>query len=214
MVEVAVSFDVGTKNLGFCKLFVKKETKEFEIIDWEVISVVGPEVNVNKTSIEDLVVPFYTTVLQNISNWLEFATVVYIESQPLGRARNLKTKILSHILQILCHYTNSDIQIQFVHPSLKLKDMVGPREYRLNKKYAVSKTLELISSIYCKSAETCTELFVGSKRDDLADSFLQGYYACIFCEVKQTKEKPKKKIKQKHDSAQQRAIEFSSLSLK
>lgn len=176
--KTAVSFDVGTKNLGFCKLNIYEDTKKFEVIDWATLSVVDPSVNVNKTSIENLTIPFTKEVQKVLHDWLDFATIVYIESQPMGRTKNVKTKILSHILQILCYQENPDIEIHFVHPSLKLKDMVGPRDYKLNKKYAIEKTMELIQDPnVCLTMETCIDLFVGQKKDDLADAFLQGYYA-------------------------------------
>jgi len=186
--KTAVSFDVGTKNLGFCKLNVYEDTKQFEVLDWATLSVVDSSINVNKTSIENLTIPFTKEVQNVLHDWLEFATVVYIESQPMGRTKNVKTKILSHILQILCYQENPDMEIHFVHPSLKLKEMIGPREYKLNKKYAIEKTSELIEDAnLCVTRELCNELFVGKKRDDLADAFLQGYYAACLVSDEKTK---------------------------
>lgn len=193
-----LSFDVGSKNLAVCKLEICETTKSFLIDTWQVLSVVDASVNVNKTNIEDLAPPFSKTVEDNIIEWISGVDRMFIESQPMGRTRNLKTKILSHILQIIALRHNPDLKVCFIHPSLKLKEMTGPREYRLNKKYAVTKTEELLQSSSCLNNTTACELFVGKKRDDLADAFLQGFYAIDASpqkpKVVSTKErKPKKR---------------------
>lgn len=192
-----LSFDLGTKHLALCKLNIDT-SKQFEIIDWQVISVVDSSVNVNKTSIEDLVLPFTNCIVKNLEEWLTNIDTVFIESQPMGRTKNVKTKILSHILQSYIQQKKPNAIIQFIHPSLKLKDMVGPRTYRENKKFAIQKTDELLSTDLCLNSAKCRELFVHKKRDDLADAFLQGYYASFIGiqEQKVTKE-PKGSTKTK-----------------
>jgi hypothetical protein len=172
-----LSFDVGSKNLALCKLDICSNTKSFMIEDWQVLCVVDASINVNKTNIEDLAPPFAKTVEENISSWLVDVDKMFIESQPMGRTRNLKTKILSHILQVIALRHKPELSIGFIHPSLKLKEMTGPREYRLNKKYAITKTEELLGSDFCNNKEMACSLFVGKKRDDMADAFLQGFYA-------------------------------------
>lgn len=175
----ALSFDIGLRNLGVCKLDVDVTTKEFSIGLWEVYSAIPADLNINKTSIEDLCPYFSREVLKHRKVWLESIDICYIESQPMGRTRNLKTKVLSHILQILLLEDNPDLKIQFIHPTLKLKNMVGERSYRANKKFAILETETLIAGHSEQS------LFVGKKKDDLADCFLQGFYAC-WTEKKET----------------------------
>jgi hypothetical protein len=187
-----LSFDVGTKNLAFCKLEVLD--KQFTIHDWQVLSVVSSDINVNKTPIEDLVIPFANVCRTHVHDWLVDTEKVFIEMQPMGRgARNLKTKILSHILQVLLQHER-DVPIQFIHPSLKLKDMPGKHTYRENKKYAVAKTEELLGGSACLDPKA-KDLFVGRKRDDLADAFLQGYYGTEGTARVVTEKRPRKKTK-------------------
>ena len=194
-----LSFDVGTKHLAYCKVNVT-EARQFQILDWQVLSVVPKEVNVNKTPIEDLVVPFAQVCWEHRKAWLNDVDKVFIEMQPMGRgARNLKTKILSHILQVLLHQERS-VPVQFIHPSLKLKDMPGKHTYRENKKYAVAKTEELLGGSLCLQGK---DLFIGKKKDDLADAFLQGFYGTEAIAKPETEKKPPRKKKCTHQINEQ-----------
>lgn len=131
---------------------------------------------------------------------------VFIENQPMGgrgAARNLKTKVLSHILQ--CHLlaARPELQVTFVHPGLKLKDMPrkedGSRSsYRENKQYAISKATEYVTGASCRTLEVCQQLYVTKKlkKDDLADAFLQGLLAGLMYArgdvLEPAEDKPKK----------------------
>lgn len=187
-----LSFDVGTKNLAACELQVDP-SGTFSVSSWTVESCVARGLNVNKTPVHELAPTFYAFVKKRVTKWFynddkttKNISRVFIENQPLGgrgAARNLKTKILSHILQCVIVEAVPDVPVYFVHPSLKLKDM--PREdgvrptYRQNKLYAISKTTELVESAACQNKDVCTDLFISKKmkKDDLADAFLQGLYA-------------------------------------
>jgi hypothetical protein len=194
---LVLSFDVGTKNLALCKM--KLMESSFEVLLWTVESTVDSKVNVNTTGIAELAPPFYEWLLKKAPEWItdvdhsfkstegpaeasKGPIMIFIENQPMGLrggARNLKTKVLSHILQVVLHNLVPTAQIHFVNPSLKLKDMVrsGPSSYKENKKYAVLKTSELINSEMCASKD-CVKIFEKEKKkDDLADSFLQGLIA-------------------------------------
>jgi hypothetical protein len=178
-----LSFDVGTKNLAYCDVNVDKT---FTINSWAVLNCVPSELNVNETSLADLVPYFVKMIQDNVCLWntAEYDYIL-IENQPMGgrgSARNLKTKVLSHILQgLLMPYTKNPIQ--FVHPGLKLKDMPRPEgksSYRENKQYAIKKTLELLECDECLSKESVKIISQKkTKKDDLADAFLQGYYFAV-----------------------------------
>lgn len=187
-----LSFDVGTKNLSFCDLSVDS-SMSFEVHAWTVASTVPRGINVNKTPLWDLAPPFYKYVRSNVTSWLWNADGspkpmdrVLIENQPMGgrgAARNLKTKVLSHILQCAILESRPDLNVSFVHPGLKLKDMPKPLEggkttYRENKMYAIQKTAEYIQTDLCKNKDACKELYLDKKmkKDDLADAFLQGLF--------------------------------------
>lgn len=173
-----LSFDVGTKHLALCHMEVHFD--KFRILRWSVESCVDAKVNVNLTPISDLAPSFYDFILKSDWSTLPDVDIIFIENQPMGlrgSARNLKTKILSHILQVVLKHNMPKADVHFVNPSLKLKDMIreGPSNYKENKKYAVTKTSEIIASIECVNAEECTDLMSREKKkDDLADSFLQG----------------------------------------
>ena len=180
-----LSFDVGTKNLAMCDLTVDLEA--FTVNKWTVETTLTTDVNVNLTPIQELAPDFYNYVVREAPKWLmdldkpNDIEHVYIENQPMGSrgaARNLKTKVLSHMLQCVIAHLRPDIKIYFIHPGLKLKDMdrEGKSSYRENKAYAVTKTLEVIASTECRNPE-CKALVVKTKKDDLADAFLQGLIA-------------------------------------
>lgn len=196
-----LSFDVGTKNLAVCDLdySVKMDDvpsgvpvsgvpggAKYSVPLWSVLSCVPKDLNVNETGLAELVPYFIELVNQNVEAWSAVDyDYILIENQPMGgrgSARNLKTKVLSHILQAAL-LTKKKQNIQFVHPGLKLKDMVrtdGKTSYRANKAYAIEKTTECLAT-ECRNAEVCMALMASKKvkKDDLADAFLQ---AKVFCE--------------------------------
>ena len=138
-----VSFDIGLRNLAWCDLDVQKEDARFShtLHHWMVESAVADEVNVNATSLEFFVEPF-TRLIQSIFDKLlepEVIDAFLIESQPMGHGRsfggtsmggsprNLKTKVLSHILQsILIAKGIASSKIHFISPMLKLRECPTP----------------------------------------------------------------------------------------
>lgn len=182
-----LSFDVGTKHLAMCDMGVSADGS-FEVYQWAVASCVPDGLNVNKTPVHDLAPEFYGFVKNHLASWITPGKGpikrIFIENQPLGTrgaARNLKTKVLSHILQCMLIDALPDTKVLFVHPGLKLKDMPRDPEkkatYRENKAYAVSKTAELMKGPQCKACAGLQDFEKSKKKDDLADAFLQGLLA-------------------------------------
>ena len=183
-----ISFDIGLRHLACCEIdWTDPET--FTIGHWSVDSCIPDDVNVNSTSLECLVPPF-TEFVKGLLEVLPKPDFFVIESQPMGHGRsfggtsmggsprNLKTKVLSHILQSLL-LLKFNVPIHFISPVLKMKECTIPfreRTYRDNKKYAIEKTLAILDS-HCEQAKP-RFLENSAKKDDLADSFLQGYTVC------------------------------------
>lgn len=225
-----LSFDVGTKNLALCDLVVDADAS-FRVNAWTVQSCVVRGINVNKTPVQDLAPYFYKFVRAQVHSWFynkdqtkKDIAHVFIEAQPLGgrgAARNLKTKVLSHILQCVITEEAPDVPIRFIHPSLKLKDMPkkedGSRSsYRENKLFAIQKTTQYVEGSSCLSKEICKEAYLDKKikKDDLADAFLQGLFAggaLLRNEFLETPtETKKKKAKAASEATVEPAVEESS----
>lgn len=105
---------------------------------------------------------------------------IFIELQPMGTfSKNLKTKILSHILQYL--FMN-EFQVIFINSKKKLKKVLQGEKisYAKLKKLSIEHTITLLKeNIFFQSEnEKWLQYFLKekNKKDDLADCFLQGIY--------------------------------------
>ena len=130
---------------------------------------------------------------------------VVIEQQPAGghnRHSNVRMKVMSHAIHMYFYVRqlvggwdgNIHQSVSFVSPASKLVDMkkdvvedggksVG-QLYARNKKYAIHKTAELLASPALASDGNASwratfDSATVSKKDDLADAFLLGYYFLI-----------------------------------
>lgn len=208
-----LSFDVGSKHLAVCGLTVDTSGK-FQVDHWTVHNCMPADLNVNKASVEHLAPIFYEHCRKYANTWVSGVDRIFIENQPMGgrgAARNLKTKVLSHLLQCILLEAKNGAPINFVHPGLKLKDMPridGKSTYRANKKYAVEKTNEIIASADCTNKDVAQGLMdsAGKKKDDLADAFLQGLIAGLMYARGQIVEAPvPTKISRKRSAASKTA---------
>ena len=104
-----------------------------------------------------------------------------IEAQPTGHMlpggksiSNIKTKVLSHLLQAF--YVQHGIAVRFVSPACKLRDakhlMEDAADYGNHKKAAVKLTMEALMALDGKWLTHFQHQ--KRKKDDLADAFLQG----------------------------------------
>lgn len=182
-----LSVDIGWRHLAFALLEVTLES--LRVVQWQVLDLLGEEgadLNVNKTTLEELVRRTAPAFQAAVSQWcaVDWAgdgtsvgppDIAYLEAQPLGmQARNVKTKTLSHVFQALL--LAQGVPVQFVSPKKKLMGMLEGGSYADNKKYAVSSAGSVLTS--CGLDEWAIWFDeVGGKRDDLADALLQGYYA-------------------------------------
>lgn len=190
-----LSIDVGLRNLAWCLLSRQgsKEDKwqvppfhgnQVEIINWKVVDIVEhagqKEINLNKTDIATIV-PWFIQCLNDYQDILGDAIdIALIENQPAGHTvggtniSNIKTKVLSHILQGF--FVARKILVKFVSPANKLKDagefMSDASKYSEHKKAAILLTSKCMT-IMGPGFEIMWKAFKG-KKDDLADAFLQG----------------------------------------
>jgi hypothetical protein len=209
-----VSIDVGLRNFSWCTLTREQSTDEkwaappfrglhVEILDWHVADIIelstSEPVNINETDIATIV-PWFCTALESFSSRLlpPNLDLAMIEAQPTshimsgGKAiSNIKTKVLSHILQSF--FFRHGIPVKFVSPACKLRDakhlMTDSSLYAQHKKAAILLSLQALEII----GGSFQDYFLTQKkkRDDLADSFLQG--VCGDTELKKAKAKKKRR---------------------
>jgi hypothetical protein len=193
-----LSVDLGARNLAWCVLEREKTSEEtwsvapfrglcVKVIAWRVVDIVKEagveeEVNLNKTDIATCVPWFVAAIKLWWSEMTDGVELAVLEAQPTARVmnhgerciNNVRTKVLSHVLQAFLLEKN--IPVQFVSPAVKLRDakdlMADASEYREHKKAAVLLTTRACS-LLDETTRTLWETTKG-KRDDLADAFLQG----------------------------------------
>jgi len=154
-----LSFDVGIKNLAYCLL-----DNERNILDWHII---------NCTSNN----PILTLIkeLDALPHLLE-STTVLIEKQP---SFNPKMRIIGGCLYTyftlrIQHEMNKKVNIIFYSAKHKLRNtnitnIVAKTKYQRNKKLAIEETKYLLNE-----TQWITFFLSHKKKDDLADSLLQG----------------------------------------
>jgi hypothetical protein len=164
------SFDVGFKNLAYCKM--SYADGKFEICEWDVVNIIKDiKINVNDIS----AMCDALSIALNAINF-EGCTKILIEHQPKMAKEVMKT--LS--IYIMCYFKiKYNIPVEFVNPGNKLKVYDG--EFvpcKLKGQYARNK---FYGKLYCehfiKDNPEYMKIFTGyKKKDDLADCFLQGVW--------------------------------------
>ena len=194
-----ISVDIGWRNLAFISANI--DENDLKINEWDVVNILNDEnINVNQTSVEDLIRHTSQNLRDTVKSWVsQSPELVFLETQPLGlMARNVKTKILSHIIQAFL--LASGIPVQFVSPKTKLRGMEKSGSYSENKKFAVVKTREILNDYDLK--EWSQKFETSGKKDDLADAFLQGYYGVKLGSKKQKTVLGKRKKRNAHDETE------------
>jgi hypothetical protein len=210
-----ISIDVGLRNFAWCTM-QRIESKEecwmappfrgscISVLDWKVIDIValcGPStpVNLNDTDISTIV-PWFCKALDSHEDSLcpPGLELALIEAQPTGHVlpggksiSNIKTKVLSHLLQAF--FVHRRIPVKFISPACKLRDakdlMKDASEYSSHKKGATLLTLQCLQTIGGDTLLLFQSL--KGKKDDMADAFLQG--VCADLTVVEKKPKAKKR---------------------
>ena len=173
-----LSWDVGTKNLAYCIVNGNRGSHEnVEIIDWNVISLTSDSKHLHKLSQE--LFEKLNEIKELIGN-----DAVVIENQPCLRNPKMKTMqiLLYSYFVIKCNVDNDmKTDIRMMSASNKLKCYDGPElelptksksKYIIRKKKAIEHCKHFI-----KGNEMYYDFFMDhDKKDDLADSYLQGLY--------------------------------------
>jgi hypothetical protein len=198
-----LSVDLGVRNLAWCVLEREASTDpafasapfnkmSIKIKSWKVVDVTtyskipDMDTNLNKVDIADCV-PMFIAALRDHKDELTQVDIALLETQPVGRVfgastklvSNVKTKVLSHILQAFLLEHN--VPAKFVSSKLKLGCVDKDLETYKDKKQAA---IELVTSIIPKcmgdlDGVSWSEVWSKKKgkKDDLADCLLQGILA-------------------------------------
>lgn len=213
-----LSIDVGLRNLAWCLMTRTPSLEEswagapwwgnaVSIQHWKVLDIVEhagqTDINLNKTDIATIV-PWFIQSLEDHKDVIGTdIDLVLIENQPSGHClaggvsiSNIKTKVLSHLLQAF--FVVRKIPVKFVSPANKLKDagefMTDPSQYSQHKKAALALTEKCMQDMG-EGYVALWKAFKG-KKDDLADAFLQGV-----CSNLEPTKASKPKTKRKRDSS-------------
>ena len=157
-----LSFDVGIKNLAYC--LIDKDETGWYILDWNIINCASD--NPILTLIEQL---------DSLPHLLE-SDIVLIEKQPSvnPNMRILGGCLYTYFTLRISHEQSRKIKIQFYAAKHKLKN-VNVAQVQAKTKYARNKKLAIEETKFLLKDSPWLEFFLSNKKkDDLADSLLQG----------------------------------------
>ena len=156
---ILLSIDIGIKNLAYCML----DSDDGSILDWNLIDCSGT--NETLRVIEEL----------DQLEHLREADVILLEKQPSfnPKMRNISTAIYVYFILRINHEQQRNAKIQFYAAKYKLKCCDIQIEHKAKSKYTQNKNLGIVHTRHL--IKTHNEFFEkNKKKDDLADSYLQG----------------------------------------
>jgi hypothetical protein len=184
--QVLLSFDVGVRNLAVCKVEVSPTSeKKYTVCHWTVLDVLEalPDASVKTLGIPLLAQHMLNTLLAHETELLHsepVPTAVLIEQQPGGKFVNVSMKALSHVLQAFMYLKAPSVPIHFVSARKKLKTAdahekgtAQKKRYSSNKQFAKEETLTILQEQVSNLEEALALFHSRTKKDDLADCFLQ-----------------------------------------
>ena len=170
-----LSFDIGIKNLGYCIL-----DEHHKIYNWGIINIIEDKKKYHTDEIANLL----WDKLDEIDDMCEVDNIV-IENQPSLKNPRMKTiqiLVLSYFIAQQRTLTTNISKIDCFAPRQKLDIYQGNRrddivnsitcksKYSRTKKMSIEFTKEMIKD----QIKWLTFLNSNKKKDDLADSFIQG----------------------------------------
>lgn len=196
MARVVLCFDVGVRNLGFCRLSVTGAL--VSLVNATTFQLVDESVNVTQTSIGDIVDAICAGFDSLMGQCLPEHSIrdrgtpppdeVIIEEQPVNLGRrsvgNIKMKVVSHVIQALIKSRFPTITVKFVDSSIKFTEMpatVNRADYRARKRFGVEQAQRLVQSgrILDPDGHLARAVAIRTKADDVCDSVLLGYYGLM-----------------------------------
>ena len=162
---ILLSFDIGVKNLAYCLL----DTTDSCILDWDVLDCSGE--NETLRVIEEL----------DKLEYLTQADIVLLEKQPSfnPKMRNISTAIYVYFVLRIQHEQERKAKILFYAAKHKLKCCTLTIEHKCKDKYRQNKNLGIAHTRHLLKSHN--EFFEShKKKDDLADSYLQGLSYIIY----------------------------------
>ncbi len=156
---IILSFDIGIKNLAYCLI----DGEDKSILDWNVLDCSGS----NET----------LSVIQALDNleYLLEADTVLLEKQPSfnPKMRNISTALYVYFTLRIQHEQNRKCNIMFYPAKYKLKCSDTQIEHKSKCKYRQNKNLGIV---HTRELIKTHQIFFEKhkKKDDLADSYLQG----------------------------------------
>jgi len=176
------SFDMGVKNLALCIVEVADPAPP-TIVHWELINTLEESprrlTSARNIRIEVAVEALVDAMRSRAALWEGVAEVV-IEQQPVARmaVSNTLCKCLSHVLQ--AHFYQLGARVRFCSPKLKLgvagvDDGAAPAKEKAKDRYARHKraAIDETRRRVPEGDEWRAYFESKSKKDDLADAFLQ-----------------------------------------
>jgi len=169
-----ISWDIGIKNLAYCKL------EDDKIIDWNTISLIGEDEKVKKITLniltDRLITKFYNT--------LDLFDIDYVllENQPCLKNPIMKSlQMIIYTIYNIEKYNNNRIKdILLINATNKLKVYTGPPiKIDVKSSYQKRKKLSIIHAQYFlknSNQERILSNINKKKIDDLCDTYLQGLY--------------------------------------
>jgi hypothetical protein len=193
-----LSFDIGIKNLSYCVL--NKEDDKIKIKEWGIINILKDDEKVKKVGLEKLSILLYNNLEKVFNN--KHYNIVLLENQPVLKNPIMKSIQMLIYGYFLYEKTimNKEIKIiKLINASnklkvgkynndeyfIKLKNEIDNKNYNVSTKYAINKKKAIDYTLLYLNNMNLTENelnqyvnFFNSnkKKDDLADSFLQGIY--------------------------------------
>lgn len=185
--ETVLSVDVATKTLSFAVLEIDTrasldldtlDKSQIKIVWWEVIDAYQEAgmSDIKKPTIADAVFAVTRTMMKR-SELISTLSRAVIETQPMrrGPVSNPRSKCLSHVIQ--CVLVAAGVPVSFRQPTHKFGVFnTNPKslKYAARKKWAVETAQDILLRIDDDDGKWAAYMGGLRKKDDAADSLLQG----------------------------------------